>query len=650
MGPIAKRSLIFGVLFALPAMARAQATFSSFETGMDGWSADATDLAIGGGEIDWHISRSTVRAFDGTVSIENFMDNRNDAGKVWIERPFAVAPGNYVVNVSYRLASHASSPIGAFSVITNSLAYDPEVAADLKLNPQDTTYNGGVADWVWLDKRYSFKVASTGQVWVAIGIWGNFEVPQTYYFDAVTVSIAPDGPGPTPTPTPTPPLIEVTPPASGVSASTQDTNVPANTVDNNLATRWSGNGDGAWIRYDLGTMRTLTLARIAVYGGNTRRNRFDLEASNDSMTWKPLLTGVQSSGTTTLEEPFDFPDTPARYLRYVGHGSTAGSWNSLTEVSLFVPWEGPTPTPTPPTPTPTPSPTTPPTPTPTPTSTTTPTPTATPTATPTTGPSNLTPPGSAVTASTNDGNVPANSVDRSLATRWSGNGDGAWIQYDLGTLRNVAYVRIAVYRGNERRNRFDLQTSPDGTTWANALLGAQTSGTTTQLETHDIADAPARYVRYVGHMSNVGTFNSLTEVEIWGSAIVTPTPTPTTPPTPTPTPGPVLTTFLIGFRGVPSGEDFLARTSDPATILEARRQLGLPVDQRWLIGGPIERTLSPTDNMGWSWKHTDSKWSISQAAIEVCDARPSYVEAHLEEWLAMGRFCPWPSYVKTEMH
>ena len=49
---------------------------------------------------------------------------------------------------------------------------------------------------------------------------------------------------------------EITPAASAVTASTNDGNVPGNTVDNNLATRWSANGDGQWLQLDLGTTRT----------------------------------------------------------------------------------------------------------------------------------------------------------------------------------------------------------------------------------------------------------------------------------------------------------------------------------------------------------------------------------------------------------
>jgi hypothetical protein len=61
--------------------------------------------------------------------------------------------------------------------------------------------------------------------------------------------------------------IEITPAASAVTASTSDTNVAGNAVDNNQATRRSGFGDGAWIRFDLGAVRTVSRIGIATYQG-----------------------------------------------------------------------------------------------------------------------------------------------------------------------------------------------------------------------------------------------------------------------------------------------------------------------------------------------------------------------------------------------
>jgi hypothetical protein len=132
------------------------------------------------------------------------------------------------------------------------------------------------------------------------------------------------------------PPVEVTPAASGVLASTQDTNVAGNTVDNNLSTRWSGNGDGAWIRFDLGTSRMITSVKIAVYNGTSRSNFFDLQVSPDGTSWTTVLGGLQSSGTTLAEESYEFsPPRAGRFVRYLGHGNSVNTWNSLTEVSIF---------------------------------------------------------------------------------------------------------------------------------------------------------------------------------------------------------------------------------------------------------------------------------------------------------------------------
>jgi hypothetical protein len=303
-------------------------------------------------------------------------------------------------------------------------------------------------------------------------------------------------PTPTPTPTPTVPSggdVEVTPGSSGVSASTNDGNVPGNTVDNNLATRWSANGDGHWLKLDLGATLKVTRVRVAVYNGNTRQNRFDLQTSTDDATWTTVLGGLSSSGTTTLEEEYNVPDTDARWVRYLGHGSsdpTKATTNSVTEVSIFA---QPT--------------------------VVTPTPTAGPTATPT--PTSMpptyvevSPPASAVTASTNDGNVPGNVVDNNLTTRWSANGDGQWLQLDLGSERTVGHVNVAVYNGNTRRNSFEIQVATVPGAWTTVFSG-QNAGTTTAEEKFDFTDTPARWVRYLGHMNSVNAFNSVTEVSVF---------------------------------------------------------------------------------------------------------------------------------------
>ena len=207
------------------------------------------------------------------------------------------------------------------------------------------------------------RVTSGFEPWYEVGAGTPPPVTPTPTPTPTPATPTPSTPTPTPTATATPcascSFVEITPPASGVSGSTSDGNLPANTVDNNLGTRWSGNGDGAWIQYDLGSERTISHVRVAVYNGNSRRNRFDLQVSNGGGVWNPVWAG-ESGGTTTQEETYEFDDVSARWIRYVGHMSNVGTFNSVTEVSIFSPAGPPTATPTPTpvvaTPTPTPPP------------------------------------------------------------------------------------------------------------------------------------------------------------------------------------------------------------------------------------------------------------------------------------------------------
>ena len=123
-------------------------------------------------------------------------------------------------------------------------------------------------------------------------------------------------------------------PVTAVTASADDGNVPANTRDNNLSTRWSAEGDGVWIRYDLGSSTTVGSLAIGWHQGTTRTTGFDIQTSTDGTTWTGAFSG-NSSGTTTQQETTSFTPRSARYVRIVGHGNTVNEWTSITEVDVF---------------------------------------------------------------------------------------------------------------------------------------------------------------------------------------------------------------------------------------------------------------------------------------------------------------------------
>src|SRR6266576_2805636 len=258
-------------------------------------------------------------------------------------------------------------------------------------------------------------------------------------------------------------------PVASVVASGNDGNLPQNTLDKSLATRWSAQGDGQWIRYDLGALAAIDHLDIAWYLGDTRIASFDIAVSLDTVTWTQVFSG-QSSGQTLQPESYAFPTTAGRYVRIVGHGNSTSAWNSITEVAIL--------------------------------GTALPTPVA------------------SVVASGNDGNLPQNTLDKSLATRWSAQGDGQWIRYDLGALAAIDHLDIAWYLGDTRIASFDVQVSLDTVTWTQVFAG-QSSGQTLQLESYAFPTTSGRYVRIVGHGNNTSTWNSITEVAIPGTTTTT---------------------------------------------------------------------------------------------------------------------------------
>lgn len=246
-------------------------------------------------------------------------------------------------------------------------------------------------------------------------------------------------------------------PTAKVIASVDDGNVAMNTVDRDYSTRWSGYGNGQWIRYELDTTEILNTVKIAWYKGNERKAFFEIQTSLDSTTWTTVFSG-QSSGASTTLESYTISRTPARYVRIIGNGNSIHTWNAITEVQL------------------------------------------------------VRAPKVKMIASSDDGNVPANTVDKNFNTRWSAYGNNQWIKYELNIKETIKAVKIAWYRGNERKALFDIQTSLDSINWTTVFSG-QSSGLTKDFEIYPIPSIPAHYIRIIGHGNTMNQWNAITEVE-----------------------------------------------------------------------------------------------------------------------------------------
>ncbi|GEM_PF-1114025 len=133
---------------------------------------------------------------------------------------------------------------------------------------------------------------------------------------------------------PVPPPSGSVLPIYGVSASSQQSgNGAGNTYDGDLNTRWAADGTQS-IQWDVGSALGISQVKLAFY--QLRQYSFKIDASIDGSTWTAVLPIQSSSGTTEQLETFAFPaPANARYIRYTGYGSNAGTWNNIREVELI---------------------------------------------------------------------------------------------------------------------------------------------------------------------------------------------------------------------------------------------------------------------------------------------------------------------------
>jgi len=159
----------------------------SFEEDMEGWVANGTDLD--NPPVEWSIERSKDITSDGKTAVRLYLNNMNDAGKIWIERPFDGEPNRtYQVHVEYDFASADWGDMNLWPIITGAV---PESAKTELVYQEDTRNNASPEDgFVWLRKSYDFDVGSgpDGKVYVIIGVWGTWETARTYYLDNIDIS------------------------------------------------------------------------------------------------------------------------------------------------------------------------------------------------------------------------------------------------------------------------------------------------------------------------------------------------------------------------------------------------------------------------------------------------------------------------------
>ena len=277
-------------------------------------------------------------------------------------------------------------------------------------------------------------------------------------------------------------------------------------VDGKLDTRWTTMVNDKettnTLTVDLGDVRGVEKTSIKFYLGNARKYDFDIEVSTDGVNFSKIKTFV-SSGTVDGYEDFKFDKAVnARYVKYVGRGSTLVSnntknaYNSIWEFEVYGSKE----------------------------------PVEDPDA-----------PQVFKELSINSAVASDESIDSGAGIGYASQAiDGIvtsgsrWaamvtatktentITFDLGEVRCVSAVDIAFYQAAQRKYDFDVRVSNDGQKWK-TIKTYNSNGKTTEFEFErfEFDKINARYVQYAGRGSTLsnGTknvYNTFFEFKAYG--------------------------------------------------------------------------------------------------------------------------------------
>jgi len=300
---------------------------------------------------------------------------------------------------------------------------------------------------------------------------------------------------------------------AGVTASKTsggDSYSPSKTIDSieDASSSWkSWSDDPVSITYELANTEIINSLNVIWYGNTKRSYRFSIQISEDENNWTTVTELEQSSimASQSEYEQYRFSPTEGRFLRVVGYGNDRDPSTRIIEVSIsaLIGSQESAPEPEP-------------------------------TLEPEPDPSGLTI--QTVSANKDDGNIASNTIDGSFDSRWSASGDGSFITFDLGQAARIDQVNIAFFRGDLRTAYFDILTSLDGVNYQENINNLESSGQSTDLESFDVGNVDARYLRIVGFGNSTNAWNSITEVEILGfpsnNAPNDPNPSPTPIPAP----------------------------------------------------------------------------------------------------------------------
>lgn len=99
-------------------------------------------------------------------------------------------------------------------------------------------------------------------------------------------------------------------------------NMPINTIDNNLETKWSATTSGTYLQLNLHDIKKLCSLDIAWDKGDRHENNFMISTSIDGKTFTDVLKGTSSGSTNGFENYDVIPHVDAKYVKITFYGQS----------------------------------------------------------------------------------------------------------------------------------------------------------------------------------------------------------------------------------------------------------------------------------------------------------------------------------------
>ncbi len=115
-------------------------------------------------------------------------------------------------------------------------------------------------------------------------------------------------------------------------------NPQKNLLDGRFDTRWSAEGEGGEceVVFRFEEAVPIDMVTLSFYQGAQRQTKFDLAVSEDGETYTTVYSGL-SSGMSNSFEQIRIPLQQVKYVKYLGHGNSVSTWNSVNEIAFWGP-------------------------------------------------------------------------------------------------------------------------------------------------------------------------------------------------------------------------------------------------------------------------------------------------------------------------